>query len=169
MKIEQVSIRKIKKSAFFKRKHDAEQIQLCCLSLKRHGQYQPIIVSEGQILCGNLIYQSAKKLGWKKVQIYNLGKLSQQKKKQIRFLDNHTFDLSSWKEEQLKQLLMSIQTCDIQNFGFTQQQAYVFINDLNDQDITISQMQKDLDVDDIYFCRQCGWQGTLKEIKNDQC
>lgn len=166
MKTEQRSIRKLKKSKFFKRKHNNQQIKNCCISLNTYGQYQPIVVSVNQILCGTLIYQSAKVLGWKKIQVYDLGQLSDQKKKQIRYLDNKTFQLSSWKQDELKQLLMMLQTEDICKYGFTEEQAYLYVNDLTEQQqIKFQQSKETLDVCDIYYCQECGWQGTKQELK----
>lgn len=159
MNIVQMPLKKLKKSKFFKRNHNSEQIQYGCVSLERNGQYQPIIVSQNQILCGNLIFECAKKLGWKKVFVYDLGKISEQKKRQIRFIDNHTFQTSAWKQQKLKQFLMMLETNRLQDFGFDEEYAFSYVNDLGNEDL-IKQVKQNQN-NQIYYCQKCGWSGQL--------
>ena len=166
--VTEISLKKLKKTKLLKRKHSKQQIQSCCKSLQKHGQYQPIIVSQNEILCGNLVYDAAKILKYKKLSIIELGHLSEEKKKEIRFLDNHTFELSNWKDNALKELLMMLDIEQMQEYGFTQDDSYRIINDLDDQSIKISDLQKDLGIKDTYYCPECGWQGTIQEIEVDE-
>lgn len=164
MKIEQRTISKLKKSKFFKRKHSEQQIKKACISLLEYGQYQPIIVSGNQILCGNLIYLAAKVMGMKKLFVHDLGEISDEKKKEIRYLDNKTFELSNWNEDGLKELLMSIDSLNLNEFGFSENQAYEYINDLSEQieEKKINQLVQTFEQQKIYFCEKCGWQGEMK-------
>ena len=159
MSLIQVSIKKIKKSKYLKRKHNQEQIQFGCMSLQNHGQYQPIIVSNNEILCGNLIYQCAKILGWKKIWVYQMGELSEQKKRQIRFIDNHSFQTSSWKDDKLKQFLMQLDVQRLRDFCFDQDFAYSYINDLDEE--LIKQVKQKCQNQQIYYCQKCGWRGKI--------
>ena len=162
--ITEVSLRKLKKTKLLKRRHNKQQIQKCCKSLQTHGQYQPLIVSENEILCGNLVYDAAKALKYKKLSVVELGKLSEQKKKEIRFLDNHTFELLNWKDNALKDLLMRLEVNEMQDYGFTEEDSYRIINELDDETINVVDLEKDLGIKDTYYCPECGWQGTIEEI-----
>lgn len=167
LEVTEISLKKLKKTKLIKRKHSKQQIQMCCKSLKKHGQYQPLVVSQNQILCGNLVYDAAKLLKYKKLSIIELGPLSEEKKKEIRFLDNRTFELSSWKDNALKQLLMMLDVQQMQDYGFSEEDSYRIINDLDNDTIKVSDLEKDLGIKDTYYCIECGWQGTLQEIQNE--
>lgn len=158
MNVFEISIKKIKKSKFFKRNHNEQQLQYGCLSLMKHGQYQPIVISGNEILCGNLIYDCAKKLGMKKVWVCDLGQISEEKKREIRFIDNHTFQTSTWKDQKLKQFLMMLETSRLQDFCFDEEYVFSYVNDLNDEDLIKQVKQKK---EQVYYCQKCGWSGEL--------
>ena len=160
IEIQEIALSKLKKSKLFKRKHTSEQLERCIHSLERYGQYTPLVVSGKEILCGNLVYDAMRKLKWKKGSIYDLGELTTEKKQEIRFLDNHTFDISKWKEEPLKDFLMSLDVGKLLDCGYNLEESERLINGLDD-DIKNSPDLKDLGIEDVWYCEACGWEGNL--------
>ena len=163
LKIIEVPIKSIKKSKFFKRRHTADQMNKCIHSLKTYGQYSPIVVSGHEILCGNLVYDAMKRLGFKKINIVQLGELSEVKKKEIRFLDNHTFDISSWNDIALKDLLMMLDVGDLPDYGYTKDETFALVNDLDVEERKIADLENDLKLQPEYCCEYCGWTGRINK------
>jgi phosphoketolase len=91
--------------------------------LLTYGQYAPIVVSDNEVLCGTLIYDALKRLKIKTVYIVQVGKLSEEKKKELRYLDNRTFDMSFWKDDALKVFLMGLDKEQLDDCGFTEREA----------------------------------------------
>lgn len=165
MKIEEILVSKLKKTKLIKRKHDKNQLEKCIHSISTYGQYAPIVISENEILCGTLVFDAIKKLKIKKVKVVQVGELSDEKKKELRYLDNRTFDMSFWKEEELKIFLMSLDKEDLFNCGFDELETENFINGFDGNSKTIkSKLLKELNKQpEIWYCPECGWQGIIEE------
>lgn len=164
MQIEQVKLSSLKKTKLLKRKHSKEQMQRCIHSLLTYGQYAPIVVSGNQVLCGTLIYDALKRLKNKTVYIVQVGELSEEKKKELRYLDNRTFDMSFWKDDALKIFLMGLDKEKLDDCGFTERQAQALINGFVDEGKTSKKklLQELNEQPDTWYCQQCGWQGTIE-------
>lgn len=146
---------------YCKRHHSADQIDLFIKGLKKHDQYQPIIVSDGEILCGVLIYLSLKKLGKEKCFINELGPLSLEKKKEIRYLDNQIFDIEDWEEKAIKEFLMGLEIEDLEKYGFTGEEAEIIIN-MEPETLPTVETKSSL-WQDQWECDSCGWTGTIEK------
>lgn len=166
MQIEEVKISSLKKTKLLKRKHSKEQMQHCIHSLLTYGQYAPIVVSQNQILCGTLIYDALKRLKKKTVFVVQVGELSEEKKKELRYLDNRTFDMSFWKEQALKVFLMGLDKDQLNDCGFTQKQVEMLVNGFKDEGKVIKKtlMQELNEQPETWYCPECGWQGTLEQL-----
>ena len=164
MQIEQVKLTSLKKTKLLKRKHSKEQMQRCIHSLLTYGQYTPIVVSDNEVLCGTLIYDALKRLKKKTVFIVQVGELSEEKKKELRYLDNRTFDMSFWKDDALKVFLMVLDKEQLDDCGFTEREAQTLINGFIDDGKTAKKkLLQDLNKQpDTWYCPQCGWQGTIE-------
>ena len=164
MQIEQVKLTSLKKTKLLKRKHSKEQMQRCIHSLLTYGQYAPIVVSDNEVLCGTLIYDALKRLKIKTVYIVQVGKLSEEKKKELRYLDNRTFDMSFWKDDALKVFLMGLDKEQLDDCGFTEREAQALINGFIDDGKTAKKkLLQDLNEQpDTWYCPSCGWQGTIE-------
>ena len=99
MQIEEIALSKLRKTKLLKRKHSPDQMQRCVHSLMTYGQYSPLVVSENEILCGTLVYDAMKRLKMRRAKIIQVGHLSEEKKKELRYLDNRTFEMSFWKDD----------------------------------------------------------------------
>ena len=139
-------------------------MQRCIHSLLTYGQYTPIVVSDNEVLCGTLIYDALKRLKIKTVYIVQVGELSEEKKKELRYLDNRTFDMSFWKDDALKVFLMGLDKEQLDDCGFTEREAQALINGFVDEGKTAKKkLLQDLNEQpDTWYCPQCGWQGTIE-------
>ena len=160
-KIEEVRLDTLVVPGYLKRKHSSEQIDRCIKSLEIHGQYQPIVVSRDEILCGVLIFMAMKKMGMKTILVHDLGILSEGKKKEIRYLDNQIFDIETWDEFKIKDLLMSLDKIGVEKVGFTEDEVELFVN----QEPKEVKNKRDSLFHDQYVCDHCGWTGTEEEAR----
>src|SRR5574344_1525008 len=106
MDIVEIALSKLRKTKLLKRKHPKEQLDRCIHSIETYGQYSPLVVSGNEILCGTLVYDALKKLKTRRAKIVQVGELTEEKKRELRYLDNRTFEMSFWKDEELKIHLM---------------------------------------------------------------
>ena len=139
-------------------------MEKCKLSIQAFGQYTPIVVSQNEILCGTLVYDALKKLKIKKTMIVQLGKIDEQKKKEIRYIDNRTFEMSFWKEE-LKPFLMNLEKEKAEICGFSENEIENLINDFS-QEINVKSIKENITKNDkkeeTWYCPNCGWKGCIK-------
>ena len=167
MQIEEIALSKLRKTRLLKRKHSKEQLEKCLHSVRTYGQYAPIVVSGNEILCGTLVYDALKKLKMRRAKIIQVGELSDEKRKELRYLDNRTFEMSFWKDDELKVFLMSLNNDELKNCGFDEQETENFINGFDNSGggKTIkSKVLKELnDQPDTWYCPECGWTGTIEE------
>lgn len=157
MKAEKVNINTLTIPEYCKRHHSKDQISKCISSLKKHGQYQPIVVSEGEILCGVLIYNSLLAMKETEIWVNDLGPIPEEKKKEIRYLDNQIFDIEDWDEERIKSFLMDLDTSKLDLFGFSEEEAELIIQ----LDPEMEEAQKKLEP--LWVCEDCGWEGRIEK------
>ena len=150
-----VKIEDLKIPEYIKRHHSKSQIDKCISSLTRYDQYQPIVVSGNEILCGVLVFIALKKMGKTEIWVNDLGELPLEKKKEIRYLDNQIFDIEDWDEQRIKSYLMDIDTSKLDSIGFTQKEAEDLINFENDLNM------KEPKIETIWECESCGWKGKI--------
>ena len=166
MNVEEIALSKLRKTRLLKRKHGKEQLDKCVHSLLTFGQYSPLVVSGNEILCGTMVYDAMKRLKMKKAKIVQLGELSEEKKKELRYLDNRTFEMSFWKDDELKVFLMSLEKEKLEDCGFSEQEVDELINGFREEAKTARSKLSELNEQpDVWYCAKCGWEGTLVESK----
>lgn len=165
MDLQEIALSKLRKTKLLKRKHTSDQLDRCIHSIETYGQYAPIVVSGSEILCGTLVYDALRKLKMRRAKVVQLGELSEEKKKELRYLDNRTFEMSSWKEDDLKMFLMSLDKVGLRDCGFKEDEAENYINDITEsvsvaKTKVLSKLDKELET---WYCPNCDWQGTMEE------
>ena len=156
MRIEERDIESLTLPEYCKRHHGDDQLERCVRSLERHGQYQPIVVSGNEILCGVLVYTALVKMGGKTVWVSDVGDIGEEKKREIRYLDNQIFDIEDWDANRLKQFLMELPNDDLDKYGFTKTETEALVN------MDIPESKRDLSAwNDEWECESCGWKGRL--------
>lgn len=157
MNVHEVDIDTLVIPEYCQREHTEDQVARFLEGWRRHGQYQPIIVSGNEILCGVLVYLGMKAAGEKHIMVNDLGALPLERKKEIRYLDNQIFDIEDWDEERIKTFLMDLDTRDLDRFGFTEEETNLYINcEPEPKPATARKLP------DVWECPSCGWAGTLK-------
>ncbi|MBP5458661.1 MAG: hypothetical protein J6Y62_00590 [Clostridia bacterium] len=151
---------------YCKRKHTEEQVARCIKGLERNGQYQPIIVSGDEIVCGVLVYSALKKMGRETVMVHDLGPLPLEKKKEIRYLDNQIFDIETWDEFKIKDLLMSLPKLGVEKAGFSEEEVELFVN--KEPPDPKGGSKRDRLFHDLLQCDSCGWTGTIDDLRKRQ-
>lgn len=162
MRVQKVPLDTLRIPDYCKREHTQDQIERFLKSFKKHGQYQPIVTSENEILCGTLVYLALKQAGKPFCFINDLGSLPLERKKEIRYLDNQIFDVEDWESEKLKEFLMSTSVEELEKFGFTPEETEMYIN--LDEETPV--LASDFKWNGRYKCENCGWEGTEEEIEN---
>ena len=157
MNIREVDIDSLKVPEYCQREHGEEQVRRFVEGWRKNGQYQPIVVSDGEILCGVLVWLGMKAAGAKTILVNDLGSLPLERKKEIRYLDNQIFDIEDWDEERIKSFLMELDTSELDSFGFTGSEAEQYINC---EPEPAPKRQKP-HVEDIWECPSCGWTGRI--------
>ncbi len=169
MEIETIALSKLRKTKLLKRKHSQDQLDRCVHSLITFGQYQPIIVSGNEILCGTLVYDAMKRLKMRHAKVVQVGELSEEKKRELRYLDNRTFEMSFWKSDDLKVFLMGLGKEQLENCGFKEEEVEQMINGFAEEATAAKKsVLKELNKQqDTWYCPECGWTGTLNEESGD--
>lgn len=81
-------------------------------SLESYGQFKPLVVWRGMVICGNGTFQAAKKLGWRYIQCNVLpDDTPEETVKAIGLIDNRSF--SDPDEEQIALILQDLQDMDL--------------------------------------------------------
>lgn len=155
MKLKKVNLSELVLPDYCNREHPKQQIERFLKEFRIHGQYQPIVTSGNEILCGVLIYLAMKQEGIEKCFINDLGNLSLERKKEIRYLDNQIFDIEDWDEVAIKKFLMNLNVDEFEKFGFSEEEANLFIN-LEPEEISLGNTW-----DEQWECDNCGWKGTI--------
>lgn len=130
-----------------------------------YGQYSPLVISGNEILCGTLVYDAMKRLKMRRAYVVQVGELSEQKKRQLRYLDNRTFEMSFWKDDELKMFLMGLEKDELQDCGFKEDEVENMINGFVQEGNSAkkSVLQQLNEQPQIWYCPKCGWQGTFQQ------
>jgi site-specific DNA-methyltransferase (adenine-specific) len=147
MKIEQISISKIKPYPRNAKKHPPDQVEHIANSIKEFGWQQPIVLDkENVVIIGHGRLQAAKMLGVDKVPCLRAETLTEPQIKALRLADNKTNE-SEWDFELLDTELDDILDIDMSEFGF--------------------EISKDFGSDDDYFNEQK--EPEVKDGKTCEC
>ena len=166
MEIEEMALSKLRKTKQLKRKHSPDQLDRCVHSIMTYGQYSPLVVSGNEILCGTLVYDALKRLKMRRAKIVQVGELSDEKKRELRYLDNRTFEMSFWKDDELKVFLMGLEKSKLEDCGFKEEEVEQMINGFNEEVKSAKSAIKELnEQQDTWYCPECGWTGTVEEGK----
>ena len=162
MNVKEVPVDSLRIPEYCRRQHSQDQIERFIKSFQSHGQYQPIVVSGDEILCGTLIFLALKQLKKEKCFINDLGAMPLEKKKEIRYLDNQIFDIEDWESEALKKFLMSTSVDELEKFGFSPEETELFINQEAETPLLAS---APISWKTQWTCEACGWTGALETEK----
>lgn len=164
MQIEQIALSKLRKTKLLKRKHTNDQLQRCIHSLITYGQYSPLVISGNEILCGTLVYDALKRLKKRRAKVVQVGQLSEQKKKELRYLDNRTFEMSFWKNDELKMFLMELEKNELEDCGFKEDEVEQMINGFIEQGTKAKKsiLQEKNNQPETWYCPDCGWTGFIE-------
>lgn len=120
MQIEMMNIDEIKPYEKNPRYND-NAIKAVAKSIKEFGFNVPIVIDKNNvIICGHTRYKASKLLGLDKVPVIKADDLSSAKAKAFRIADNKTSELASWDFDKLKDELLTIDSSDMLDFGFTE-------------------------------------------------
>lgn len=160
MEYKKVKVYKLKKSKFLRRRHSRYQIDCCIKSLERYGQYSPLVVSGDEVLCGHLVLDCLKRLDIRDAFVVDVGDISLEKKKEIRYIDNQTFDTGDWNVENLNKVLLTFDVSLLNDLGFDTADIDEFVNETASDDLINRILGDDKPVT-IYECSNCGWEGDF--------
>ncbi|OFS67551.1 DNA modification methylase [Trueperella sp. HMSC08H06] len=98
-------------------------VDLIAASLKKRGQYRPIVVNKGthtgrpfEILAGNHTWMAAKQLGWTEIHA-SVVDVDDESAREIVLADNRLADLGTYDEDVLAELLSQVD--DLESVGFS--------------------------------------------------
>ena len=105
MKIEKISLQKLKHYRLNCKIHNEKNIQAIKFSLEKFSQYKPLVISKNnfQIIIGNGTFEALKRLNYKQADCVILN-LTQQEQKILNILDNKTSEISQWNEKLIQKL-----------------------------------------------------------------
>lgn len=121
-------------------------VDLIAESLKKHGQYRPLVVqrSTREILAGNHTYQAALKLGWDRIAI-NFIDVDNEEAARIVLVDNRSNDLASYNNDVLAELLGALP--DVVGTGYTPEDMELLMDTHLDADVVDSIMDDTQSID----------------------
>lgn len=131
MKIERISINKIKPYGKNAKKHPKEQIEQIKRSIEEFGNNDPIAIDEKNVIIeGHGRYEALKALGYEEVEVIKLTHLSDEQKKAYILAHNQLTLNSGFDLDILNSELDEIINIDMSEFGFD-----IFsMDDINEQD-----------------------------------
>ena len=119
MKIEKISIDKIKPYENNAKLHPPEQIEQIKKSIQEFGNNDPIAIDEnGVIIEGHGRYEALKELGFKEIEVIRLSHLSEQQKKAYSLIHNKLTMNTDFDYNILDSELAYINEIDMSVFGF---------------------------------------------------
>ena len=119
MKIEKISIDKIKPYENNAKLHPPEQIEQIKKSIQDFGNNDPIAIDEnGVIIEGHGRYEALKELGFKEIEVIRLSLLSEQQKKAYSLIHNKLTMNTDFDYNILDSELAYINEIDMSVFGF---------------------------------------------------
>jgi len=165
LSIEEVPVASLRKTSLLRRRHSRDQLDRCVHSLLTYGQYSPLVVSGNEILCGTLVYDALRRIKAKTARIVQVGELSEEKRRELRYLDNRTFEMSFWKNDDLKLFLMGLDKGFLENCGYREEEVEQMVNGFADEGgrAKRSLIRELNDQPEEWYCPKCGWKGTFVE------
>lgn len=119
MKIEKISIDKIKPYENNAKLHPPEQIEQIKKSIQKFGNNDPIAIDEnGVIIEGHGRYEALKELGFKEIEVIRLSHLNEQQKKAYSLVHNKLTMNTDFDYNILDSELAYINEIDMSVFGF---------------------------------------------------
>ena len=120
IKVEYVSIDKIKPYQRNARKHDSKSIEVIANSISEFGMADPIAVwgKENIVIEGHGRLLALKQLGYDKAPIIHLDYLTDEQRRAYTLAHNKTAEFSEWDMELLTDEAESIFNIDLSDFGF---------------------------------------------------
>ena len=119
MKIQKISIDKIKPYENNAKLHPPEQIEQIKKSIKEFGNNDPIAIDENNVIIeGHGRYQALKELGFKEIEVIRLTHLNEQQKKAYILVHNKLTMNTGFDFNMLSLELDSIDDFDMSDFGF---------------------------------------------------
>ena len=120
IKVEYVSIDKIKPYQRNARKHDSKSIEVIANSISEFGMADPIAVwgKENIVIEGHGRLLALKQLGYDKAPIIHLDYLTDEQRRAYTLAHNKTAEFSEWDMELLTDESESIFNIDLSDFGF---------------------------------------------------
>ncbi len=119
MKIEKISIDKIKPYENNAKLHPPEQIEQIKKSIQEFGNNDPIAIDENSVIIeGHGRYQALKELGFKEIEVIRLSHLNEQQKKAYSLIHNKLTMNTDFDYNILDSELAYINEIDMSVFGF---------------------------------------------------
>ena len=119
MKIQKISIDKIKPYENNAKLHPPEQIEQIKKSIKNFGNNDPIAIDENNVIIeGHGRYKALKELGFKEIEVIRLSHLNEQQKKAYILAHNKLTMNTGFDFNMLSLELDSIDDFDMSDFGF---------------------------------------------------
>ena len=119
MKIEKISIDKIKPYENNAKLHPPEQIEQIKKSIKNFGNNDPIAIDENNVIIeGHGRYEALKELGFKEIEVIRLSHLSDEQKKAYSLIHNKLTMNTDFDYNILDSELAYINEIDMSTFGF---------------------------------------------------
>lgn len=119
MKIEKISIDKIKPYENNAKLHPPEQIEQIKKSIKEFGNNDPIAIDENNVIIeGHGRYKALKELGFKEIEVIRLSHLSDEQKKAYSLIHNKLTMNTDFDYNILDSELSYINEIDMSAFGF---------------------------------------------------
>lgn len=131
MKIETLSINKIKPYSKNAKKHPDEQIRQIMRSIEEFGNNDPIAIDENNVIVeGHGRFEALKRLGYTDIEVIKLTHLSEEQKKAYILAHNQLTMNSGFDLDILDEELNEILTIDMEDFGF----ELFSVDDIEEQD-----------------------------------
>lgn len=117
--------------------HPERNIQLIMSSLKEFGQLRPLVSWKKNIVAGNGTLESAKRLGWKHINVLIADELTEDEALRFMVIDNRTTELSEFDPDLLGNIMMHGVdakgiTDRLQDVGFVQKESANLFRGMSD-------------------------------------
>lgn len=117
--------------------HPEEQVKAIAESMKRYGQYYPIIVDENMmVLCGHGKKKALDYLGEKEADVRIIFGLTEQQKKKLLLEDNKIQDMSYVNFGDVEKIIKEIGDTDI--IGYTPEYLDAIINEVSPDNMGVN-------------------------------
>lgn len=153
MKTEKIELNKLNTNINNVKFHNQRNIDSIKQSLKKFGQYSPLVVSKNnfQILKGAGTYKAMIELGWKQCEVCFL-QLDEIQQNQLIVLDNRTSQLSELDNEMIEKILYDLDEQSIRYTGINNKQLQSI---MNSEDITQQDQTEKINLTQVK-CPYCG-------------